>query len=85
MSDCIEISEQYFKLKKSLKYTVMVTYVHRWELVRFEEALRPASISKCKICPQGGLDHGHLVYCRDGMAHAKIERGVHKPRDSPLV
>lgn len=59
--------------------------MHCGELVRLEQALRSASVSECEICRQGRPNHSHLVHRRNGVAYARVCRGVHEPLDGLLV
>lgn len=59
--------------------------MHCGELVRLEQALRSASVSEGKVRRLGRPNHRHLVHRRNGVAHARVNRGVHEPLDGLLV
>jgi len=59
--------------------------MHCGELIRLEQALCSATVSKRKVCRLGRPNHSHLVHRRNGVAHAGVYRGVHEPLDGLLV
>jgi hypothetical protein len=59
--------------------------MHCGELVRLEQALCSATVAKRKVCRLRRPNHSNLVHGRNGMAHARVYRGVHEPLDGLLV